>query len=95
MVDEFIYSDGIEEIKPLTLNLSLTKKDAHFAIGELRKKIVIDLDNPEFWIKLLSSSLEGKPIKANVIIVFRDKFGSACKLKELGLLKPNTKILED
>ena len=91
MVEEFIYSEGIEEVKPLTLNLSLRKKLDGSIEGELRKKVAISKDSA-FWIELFSKSLQGKPIKAPVIIVFRDPFGSACKLKELGLLKADTKI---
>jgi len=94
MVDDFVYSEGIEEVKPLTLNLSITRKPNGSIEGEVRKKIVIDL-NSDFWIELFSKSLQGKPIRAPVIIVFRDPFGSACKLKELGLLKADTKILEE
>jgi len=92
MTDEFIYSEGIEEIASLTLNMTLHKKSKNKIEGEFRKKFTIDLEEPDFWIELFSNSLEGKDIKAPVLIVFRDKFGSACKLKELGLLKPNTKI---
>lgn len=94
MVEEFIYSEGIEEVKPLTLNLSLRRKPDGSIEGELRKKVAIN-KNSEFWIELFSKSLQGKTIKAPVIIVFRDPFGSACKLKQLGLLKADTKILDN
>jgi hypothetical protein len=95
---EFKYTDKIEEIAPLTLNLTFTRKDADTVTFELRKKASIKLsdnNSKEFWINFFSNSLEGKTIKSNMIIVFRDKFGSACKLKELGLLKPKTKIATD
>jgi len=96
--NEFVYSEKIEEITPLTLNLTITGHDNNVVSLELRKKVVVNLSDPdskEFWLNFFSNSLEGKTIKANTIIVFRDKFGSACKLKELGLLKPKTKIFTD
>lgn len=92
MSETFIYSEGIEEIKPLTLNLTVHRNKDGTIEGELRKKFIIDMSNPDFWINLFSRSLEGKNIKAPVLIVFRDKFGSACKLKELGLLKDDVKL---
>lgn len=95
MVEDFIYTEDIENINPMTLNLTLTSRDEHRVMGELRKKFTIDLNHPEQWVELFSSSLEGKPIKANVIITFRNSFTSACKLKELGLLKPGTKVKLD
>ena len=95
---EFRYTEKIDEITPLTMNLTFTRKDANTVTLELRKKASIKLDDKnakEFWVNFFSSSLEGKTIKSNMIIVFRDRFGSACKLKELGLLKPKTKIATD
>jgi len=92
--DDFIYSRGIEEIKPMTLNMTLHKRPGSVVV-EFRKKVIINLSDAVFWTEFFSRSLEGKPIKANVMVVFRDAFGSACKLKELGLLKPETKIKED
>lgn len=95
---EFKYSDKIEEITPLTLNLTITGRHNNMVSLELRKRVVVDLSddkNKSFWVNFFSNSLEGKTVKANTIIVFRDKFGSACKLKELGLLKPRTKIITD
>jgi hypothetical protein len=94
-MDDFIYSKDIEEIKPMVLNLTLGKVVDHKVQGELRKKFTIDLDNKETWIELFSKSLEGKPIKANIIIAFRNKFNSACHLKQINLLKPGTKIKID
>lgn len=95
---QFVYSDKIEEITPLTLNLTFSKKDEDTIAIELRKKASVYLseeDSKKFWTEFFSRSLEGKTVKANIIIVFRDKFGAACKLKELGLLKKGTKINTD
>lgn len=95
---QFVYSDKIEEITPLTLNLTFTKKDENTITLELRKKASVKLDDKQskdFWVEFFSRSLEGRTVRANIIIVFRDKFGSACKLKELGLLKKGTKINTD
>ena len=94
-MDDFIYSEDIEEIKPMTLNLTLVRQDATHIKGELRKKFTIDLNNPDAWVELFSKSLEGKTIKANIIIAFRNPFRSACQLKELKLLKPGTKLKID
>ena len=91
----FVYSDKIEEITPLTLNLTFSKKDKNSITIELRKKANVNLNelhSKQFWMEFFSRSLEGKAVKANIIIVFRDKFGAACKLKEIGLLKKGTKI---
>ena len=95
MSDDFIYTQDIEEIKPLTLNLTLTHRNERYVKGELRKKFTIDLQDPKIWMDLFSASLEGKPIKSSVIITFRNPFRSACQLKELKLLKPGTKIKTD
>jgi len=92
MPEDFIYSKDIEEIKPMTLNLTLFRQDETHVKGELRKKFTIDLNNSETWVELFSKSLEGKPIKANIIIAFRNPFRSACQLKELKLLKTGTKL---
>lgn len=92
MKDDFIYSEDIEEIKPLTLNLTVHRKKDGTIEGQLRKKFTINTEDPSFWKELFSHSLEGKNIKAPVLIVFRDPFGAACKLKELGLLKKNTNL---
>ena len=95
---QFVYSDKIEEITPLTLNLTFSKKDNDTITLELRKKANVKLNeesSKSFWMEFFSRSLEGKTVKANIIIVFRDKFGSACKLKEIGLLKKGTKINTD
>lgn len=94
-MDDFIYSKDIEEIKPMTLNLTLGQVVDKKIQAELRKKFTIDLNNKETWIELFSKSLEGKTIKANIIITFRNKFNSACHLKQIGLLKPGTKIKVD
>jgi len=94
-MDDFIYTKDIEEIKPMVLNLTLGRVIDHKVQGELRKKFTINLENKESWVNLFSNSLEGKPIKANIIITFKNKFNSACHLKEIGLLKPGTKIKID
>jgi hypothetical protein len=92
MVEDFVYTTDIEEIKPMTLNLTIVERTNKTIKAELRKKFTIDLENPKVWIDLFSASLEGKPIKANIIIAFRNPFKSACQLKQLKLLKPGTKI---
>lgn len=95
-MDDFVFTKDIEEIKPMTLNLTLDNQVVDGKIkGALRKKFTIDLKNPDLWLELFSKSLEGKTIKANVIISFNNPFNSACKLKALGLLKPGTKIKTD
>ena len=94
-MDDFIYSKDIEEIKPMTLNLTLGQLKDNKIQGELRKKFTIDLNNKETWVELFSKSLEGKTIKANIIITFRNRFNSACHLKQVGLLKPGTKLKVD
>jgi hypothetical protein len=93
MVEEFIYPERIEEIKPLVLSLTLSKHDGKI-VGELRKKFLIKEEQKEFWVKFFNASLQNKPINAKVQIVFRDKLSSACTLKELGLLKKDTVIKE-
>jgi hypothetical protein len=95
---EFEYTKDINEINPITLNITLSKIQNDVLTFELRKKIQIKLTDSEtkqFWINFFSNSLEGKKIKASMIIAFRDRFGSACKLKQMGLLKPKTKIITD
>jgi len=95
-MDDFIYTKDINEIKPMTLNLTLSNQIINNKVkAALRKGFTIDLNNPDFWVNLFSASLEGKSIKANVIISFDNKFTSACKLNKLGLLKKGTKIKYD
>ena len=95
-MDDFIYTKDIEEIKPMTLNLTLGNQVVDNKLkAELRKKFTIDLSNPDIWVELFSKSLEGKTIKANIIISFRNPFRSACQLKQLSLLKPGTKVKSD
>lgn len=92
--EEFIYSDKIEQVAPLTLNLSIHITENDEVVVELRKKATINYKNKEFWLNFFSASLGDKPIKVNAQIVFRDKFSSASKLKDLNLLKTGTKIKE-
>lgn len=94
MPENFEYSKNIEEIKPLILNLTITKNEHGKNIGELRKVFTIHESNKAFWSEFFAASLSGTPIKAQVLIEFRNPFLSALKLKELGLLKKGITIKE-
>lgn len=92
--EEFVYTEHIDEIKPLTLNLTITSTNGQIK-GELRKVFIINKVNKAFWSQFFETSLSDKPISANVQIVFRDKFASGARLAELNLIHKGTKIKTD
>jgi hypothetical protein len=77
--------DKLDEVKPLTLNLCLTKVDGVIQ-AELRKRFAITEENKSFWIDFFEKSLSDIPIKVESQIVFRDKLKSKQTFKEFGLL---------
>lgn len=91
-VNNFVYSNKIQEIKPLVLNLTISKNPNGENIGELRKVFLIRNENKEFWKEFFAASLQGIPIKAEVLIEFRNPGISATKLKSWGLLKEGITI---
>ena len=92
MTESFVYSKNIQEIKPLVLNLTLSINPKGQHVGELRKVFLIKEENKEFWKEFFASSLNGLPIKAEVLIEFRNRDFSALKIKQWGLLKEGIQI---
>ena len=91
--NNFVYSKNIHEIKPLILNLTLSQNPDGQRYGELRKKFLIkEGENDEFWKEFFAASLQGKPVRAEVLIEFRNRDFSALKIKQWGLLKEGIKI---
>jgi hypothetical protein len=83
--------DKLDEVKPLTLNLCLSKVDGVIQ-AELRKRFAITDSNKAFWIDFFEKSLSDIPIKVESQIVFRDKLASKQKFKEFGLLNPSESV---
>lgn len=77
--------DKLDDIKPLTLNLCLSRVEG-VVQAELRKRFAITDSNKVFWVSFFEKSLLDKPIKVEAQIVFRDKLASKQKFKEFGLL---------
>jgi hypothetical protein len=94
MVERFVYSDKIEEIKPLTLNMVLWIENGQL-LCEFRKKISVNEANKDFFKKFFSASLAGKPIKIDAQVVFRDEVKSALTLKKFNLLDININIKKE
>jgi hypothetical protein len=90
----FIVNKGKQKVNPLTLNLNVSIDDNGKITGELRKVFFITDINKKFWVNFFATSLSGVPIKAEVVIEFRDPFLAATRLKQMGLLKPRTVIKE-
>lgn len=80
--------DKLDDIKPLTLNLCLSRVEG-VVQAELRKRFAITDSNKVFWVSFFEKSLLDKPIKVEAQIVFRDKLASKQKFKEFGLLNVN------
>jgi hypothetical protein len=69
--------------------VSLNKIDDNRIQCELRRKFIINKKSNDFlvWKKIFSNSINGKSVKIEFIIAFRDKLLSAINLEELGLIE--------
>ena len=68
--NNFIYSENIQEIKPLTINLSFHLNKNKEIICYLRRKFIIREENSAFWKEFFTGSLSRVPIKTNLLVKF-------------------------